>query len=181
MRLAVYAERLAAPFGRFRGGREGKDYVQEAVTETLSGQRRWNRKYSMQKHLEWAINSIIRDYAKHLSSQRHQEPILESCVFPLSNKKEGTQVRFDLNSYPSPGKTPEVEFEIKSILMRVTEDLARILAGDPLVVPVFEAKLDGLTGSEIQKKFGITAKQYVAMDQQIRRAMKVIVKQLQTK
>lgn len=56
--------------GPVPGAKTAKDFVQEAILKTISGERRWNRSYSLFEHLIGVISSEISHLVESMDNRR---------------------------------------------------------------------------------------------------------------
>lgn len=172
--LTWLARQLTVRIGLLAGGREGEDFVHEAIAATLAGSRPWNRKYSMYDHLRWVLRSEASNHAQHHTSQRYQEPILVSSLSSKDEEDLDNEVRAKTtDDFPSTLPNPEEELELKRreiILTRVKCQMATLLGQHSMGEKVFQLQLEGLSGPEICQRLQLTKPQYALYNMQIVRA-----------
>ena len=172
--LTWIAGRLAARIGSLGGGRDGDDFVHEAIAATLAGSRPWNKNYPMCHHLRLVIRSQVSNHAQHHNSQRYQEPILLSSLDAKSEEDGDDEVRAKTaDDFPSALPNPEEDLDLKGreiFLSKVKHHMAIILGQHSLGEKVFQLQLEGLSGPEICRHLKLPQAQYARYNMQIVRA-----------
>lgn len=126
---------------------EPEDLLQDAITKTLDGRRRWNRRVSIIKHLDRVMESD----AGHVAEQQVARNVVQ---LPEGDTELST-----------PQLSPEARFQIRDEL----ENLLALFAEDEIALKLLRLKRDGFSASEIQQELGIEKKQYETVTKRIRR------------
>lgn len=140
-------------------GRDHEDLLQQAVTQFLSGDRKWNRDKSFASVLLGAIKSI----SSHWASQHNPEqPKTESEL--LVTREDGSKHSpFDL--IPSKGPDPVHQTEIEQLLQRIN----RLFADDDEALLVIDGWRKQMTGPEIKEDLGLSQTEIETIIRRIRR------------
>lgn len=126
---------------------EAEDLLQEAITKTLAGTRRWNRSVTILKHLDRTMESD----SSHIAGKRAAHP----TVAIRTGKREPKSVRADVRT-----KIDAAE-EVEKILA--------IFRNDSPAMDVLQLRGDGFAASEIRLKLGISEAEYETITRRIRR------------
>lgn len=131
---------------------EPKELLAEACAKTLCGDKRWNKRVSIIKHLDRAMENI----SGHVVRKREKID-----AFP-----EGLE--------PSPEQRGPIQVGIAAdeMLMRKEEveaSLEEIFGEDTEARQIFELRLQGFQAAEIKSKSGLSATKYEAAAKRIRR------------
>lgn len=84
---------------------------------------------------------------------------------------EGNEQESALARRPSPTPTPDAELherDRQEVYRSVMATLREAFRKDPAALKVFESKVEGLSGPEIQKTLGWSAKEFATVDRRIR-------------
>lgn len=172
--LTWLAGQLATSIGSLAGGRDGDDFVHEAIASTLAGSRPWNKNYPMCHHLRLVIRSQVSNHAQHHNSQRYQEPLLLSSLDAKSEDDGDNEVQAKTaDDFPSALPNPEEVLELKRreiFLSKVKHHMAIILGQHSLGDQMFQLQLEGLSRPEICHHLKLTQTQYARYNMQIGRA-----------
>lgn len=135
-------------------GRDHEDLLSEAMTRTLSGQRRWNKDVDFLRHLLMVMKSIA--YEWRTRSER-------------GDSRETSDDHLDevLSRVPSP--------ERRTIARQVVEALEKETASDSDIQDILAAMQMGLTGPEIENDLGLTTNERLAAMKRLRRAGRPLV------
>jgi DNA-directed RNA polymerase specialized sigma24 family protein len=135
---------------RLRGSVLGpEDLIQDAITKTLDGRRRWNTSVSIIKHLDRVMESDAgHEAAMRVARDVHELP--EDAAEPAAQQ---------------PG--PEARLQALDEI----EDLLALFAGDQPALEFLGLKGAGLSASEIQCELGIGKTQYDTITKRIRRRL----------
>jgi DNA-directed RNA polymerase specialized sigma24 family protein len=101
LKLEKFARWRIRGLGRANDGRDHEDLMQEAITSTLAGHRRWNKSVSFEQHLIGAMRSISTHWGEQFDPDSAR---LESEVLRIS--VEGKESNPLLNA---PSTLPDVE------------------------------------------------------------------------
>lgn len=142
--------------------RRHEDLLQEAITRTLSGKRRWREGVQLDWHLHEVMRSIAWDWAK----KRDENLILESQCSDV--KDEGGFLAGIAGTTPD----PERQTSTRLALERIVE----MCGSDPVVVGLVTGKLQGKTGREIRKELNLSEKDFSAAAQRLRRSARALAR-----
>lgn len=165
VRFKRYAERKIKGLGRRSLGRDHMDLLQEAITSTLAGDRRWNKTVDFSQHLFGAMRSIANNWAKKADPG---ETRLESEL--IHQNAEGEELN-PLASAPAPDPSPEQQVSVKQQF----EKIAKLLAGDQVALEVFGGLRAEMTGADIQEALGISKREYETTVKRIYRKARAIL------
>lgn len=158
-RLLRSAEILLAGLGRKGVGLSAEDLLQEAVTLTLEGRRRWNKAaVGFPRHLR----SVIASICSHRAGQT-EEAFLE-CESPEMDQ-EGKTVESSISSHPTQLPDP---YRILDAAQQV-EAIKDTFAGDPIVCQITDGMLADMSGPEIQECLGLSQTEYETAMKRLRR------------
>lgn len=156
----------------YGGGQETvDDLLQSAIVKVLDGTRQWNKD---KVDFVGLLTGIIQSNASHALERyvrggAYMEPITESELAQVT--EEGDDCN-PLDRIPSDSKTPEVELIERESRQEDADLVGRVLTmfqDDGQASEVLLHRLDGLNGPEIQKRMGLSKKEYATIDQRIRR------------
>lgn len=156
----------------YGGGQETvDDLLQAAIVKVLDGTRRWNKD---KVDFVGLLAGIIQSDASHALERyarggAYMEPITESELAQIT--EEGDDCN-PLDRIASNSKTPEVELIERESKREYADLVGRVLTmfqDDNQASEVLLHRLDGLNGPEIQKRMGLSKKEYATIDQRIRR------------
>jgi DNA-directed RNA polymerase specialized sigma24 family protein len=151
LKLRDFARFRIRGLGRAAMGRNEQDLLQEAVTSTLAGARRWNKTaVDLTGHLLGAMKSISSHWGEKF---KPEEPYLRSEITIVPSVEEAED---PIEAHPSQGPNPEQILTAKQQF----EELERIFADDYLVLLIMDARREGMTGPETQQALGISQTEY---------------------
>lgn len=158
-RLDKYADFRAGALVGAGLGISGADLLQEALSRTLSGARRWSKVVDFAQHLIATIRSISNGEFKRI----------HGVVFDLSDgSPDGLKLdERDPGEFALSSLIPEPERQVA-----VREELARIerlFVGDDRASMVMEGLAEGLTGPEIQSYLELSQTEYETIMKRLRR------------
>ena len=131
---------------------EPDDFLQEAITKTLDGRRRWRREVSIIRHLDRVMESD----SGHLAERRELET------------KRGREHMYDPDLLPEPASvepSPEARVRDRDAL----DDVLASFAGDAQALQLIRLKGDDLSASEIRRQLGMSKTEYDTVTKRIRR------------
>jgi DNA-directed RNA polymerase specialized sigma24 family protein len=140
-----------------------EDLLQEAITRTLSGERKWRDGVAFNWHLHECMRSISWD----CSRKRDENLFLDS------QSGDGNRDMSVLAGSEAATPDPERQTAARLALERIVENCG----SDPVVLGLIKGKLQGKTGPEIREELKLSEKDFRAAAQRLRRsARKVIVR-----
>ena len=139
-----------------------EDLLQEAITRTLSGERRWRQGVPLYWHLHEAMRSIAWNWSK----KRDENFVLESQCSDLHD--EGGFLAGIAGTTPD----PERQAAARLALERIVE----MCGSGPVVVGLVTGRLEGKTGREIRKELNLSEKDFSAVAQRLRRSARALVR-----
>jgi DNA-directed RNA polymerase specialized sigma24 family protein len=140
--------------------RRHEDLLQEAISRTLSGERKWRDGVQLFWHLHEAMRSIAWDWAKKGD---------ENLVLDSQSGADGSEAGY-LAGIESAAPDPERQAGARMALERIIETCG----ADPIVVGLLRGKLQGKTGPEIRDELQLSQKDFSATAQRIRRSAKAL-------
>lgn len=148
LRLESYAQQRARMLRKTGLDKGDTDLLQIAVEQTLSGQRRWNKKTSPMfvNYLSGAIKSISNNWCR---TRELHEPDLESDV--------------TLPIISSPNPDPEqalISKEQEELIKAELDRIEGLVAERPLAVLIISERRRGTPAKEIQEVFGLSQTEY---------------------
>lgn len=162
-RLEQYAKRRIRGIGRSSLGRNYEDLLQQAVTDTLSGSRRWNKEaVDFTRHLVGAMRSISSHWRERFDPD---EAYSESEAVLVSHVGRASNPMLDVASPIPDGRRVT---EAKAAVERIE----RLVSGHPLASLIIDGLREGLTGPEIQKTLEISQKEYETAMKWLRRTVR---------
>lgn len=131
-----------------------EDLLQEAITKTLAGRRRWNRDVSIVRHLDRVMESDSGHLAERraLEAQRFREHMQPLYVHPEPVARE-----------PSP--------EARLRACETLDNVLAFFAEDERALQLIRLKGDDFSASEIQQKLGMSRTEYDTVTKRIRRRL----------
>jgi hypothetical protein len=159
VRLTGYAKYRMRGLGRRSGGRDHEDLMKEAITLTLSGQRRWKPvNVTFDRHLIGVMRSISSHWAEQLGAD---ELWFESELTPGDSTATSPLQRV-------PSVMPEVDTVLSA---RQELDLIyRRFKADAAVLHVLEGLKEGMTAKEVQEAYAMPKNDYESAMKRLRRA-----------
>ena len=158
--------------GHYGGGQDTVEgLLQSAILKVLDDTRQWRRD---KVDFVGLLSGIIQSDASHALERyarggAHMEPIPESELVHATEESDDCNPLDRLAFNP---QSPEAEL-IDRESKQATDDLVgRVLTlfeKDEQASEVLLHRLDGLKGPEIQKRMGLSKKEYATVDQRIRR------------
>ena len=116
---------------------EPEDLLHEAITKTLEGTRRWNRRVSMVKHLDRAMESAA----------GHE---IEKRAIRREDALDGSE--------PELAVPPTCETQM--VLAEEAEEALEWFSGDDVALAVLKLKGDGFVASAIREELGMRKEEY---------------------
>lgn len=159
LRLEKFARYRVRGLGRAARWRDHKDLLGEAVTSTLAGNRRWNKKVSLDAHLFGAMRSI----STHWREQ--YDPTEASLESELLRRSEEGETYSPMGQVPSCAPDAERVAAAKEKVERIVQ----LFADDLYVSLILTGWHEGKTGREIQEMLGIPQNDYDAAIRRMRR------------
>lgn len=159
LRLENYAKKRIRGLGRANEGRDHNDLMQEAITRTVSGQRRWNKSVTFEQHLFGVIRSTSTHWGEQFDPESAQ---LESEITLTSPEGKDS---FHLHDVPS--TLPNVEQALSA--KQEIEGIESLFAKDRKALDVIGGWRAGMTGPEIQEALEISKIEYETIARKIRR------------
>lgn len=138
-------------------GVNAEDLLQEAITRTIEGRRRWKREISFVKHLIETMRSI----SSH-ERERFRKAKVKSPVRELEGDESGL-------SSPLSWRAPDSEV-IAAACQQKTAIFERF-AEDPTAEQVLDGLQAEMTGPEIQEVLEISQREYETVMTRIRRSI----------
>lgn len=150
--LKQYARWRIRGLGRASLGRNYEDLLQEAVTATLAGDRRWNKSLGdFFGHLVWAMRSISSNWRRKFDED---EAYLESEVVRTTPEGKESNPMHEVASPAQDGRRVSAARDQVGHVERLVSDSGRSLAS-----LVIDGWREGLTGPEIKEALGISQKE----------------------
>lgn len=156
----------------YGGGRDTvNDLLHSAMVKVLDGTRRWNRS---KVDFVGLIAGIIESDTSHAleryaRGEAYMEPIPESELVRVTEDGDDCS---PFDRIPSDRKSPESELidrESEQAKADIVGQMLDLFESDEQASEVLLHRLDNLKGPEIQKRMGLSKKEYAAIDQRIRR------------
>lgn len=147
------------------------DLLQNAIIKVLEEERHWNKS---KVDFVGLVAGIIQSSASHAlerysRGEERMEPVLETDLVQVTEEGEDCDGFAQIASDP---RTPEAVLITQEDRQAEADIVGQLLAqfeNDGLASEVLLHRLDGLTGPEIQKRMGLSKKEYATVDQRIRR------------
>ncbi|RMD96100.1 MAG: hypothetical protein D6812_17735 [Deltaproteobacteria bacterium] len=166
LRLEKYARWRIRGLGRKAGGRTHEDLLAEAITATLAGDRRWRKDtVDFFGHLKGALRSISDNWSRKSGAE---EIFLDSELLPATQTKDDT----------SPlGRTaaPQPDGERLLGAHQMLRQIENLFHDDPLLLAIITQLREGSNGPEIQRKLGISQKNFETAMKRMRRKVRKLV------
>lgn len=163
LRLEKFARWRVRGLGRKSLGRDYRDLLQEGLTSTLAGTRRWNKHaVDLVGHLLGTMRSISSHWDEQCDDA---EPYLESEV--ITNTAEGEEInplRQTASNAPSQDRVAMAKEELAKI--------EKVFEEDPIAILVIHGLREGMKGPEIQQILEISRNKYDAAVKRIRRNLR---------
>jgi len=137
-----------------------QDLVQEAISRTLRGGRRWPKSVPFVTFIRESIRSIAHEELRH----RAEGPI--RVYGDLSVAKPGDLPDAVLNA-PDPAPGPEQQVGASQAL----DEILRAFAGDGAALAVVRGMAEGSSPEEVCRQAGITLIEYQSTRKRIRRRL----------
>jgi len=164
-KLEKYSRYRIRGLGRRAAGRDHEDLLKEAITATLSGNRRWRKEsVPFQNHLLGTIRSISSHWGEKTSTS---EAYLESELVRDNGSDRPYSPFQDIAS-----DVPEADR-----LLSARQQLDRIYKrfdNDPDIPSLLEGLSLGLSGPEIQAQFKFSKNKYEAALRRLRRGVSAL-------
>lgn len=139
--------------------RRDEDLLQEAITKTLSGERRWRKGISLFAHLYGAMMSIASNWAK----KKDEQLILESDYVD----RNASDVLGLLEQLPATTPDPLRQVTWKGMVAKIHE----LFKNSSLERSLLQCFSLGMTPMEIRKQFGLSERDYRAAVRRLRRSI----------
>ena len=156
VRVSRVAKFRAASLAALGLGINGDDLMQEAITRTIKGDRRWRRTVSFVTHLTKTIRSI----ANHAADELRGGSVVQATSDDPSGRLDGASLVGVL-----------ADGERAAAATEQLERIATKFDDDPEVTQVLERLANGLTGPEIQIDLKITQTRYETIMMRLRRGV----------
>jgi RNA polymerase sigma factor (sigma-70 family) len=124
---------------------EAEDLLHEAIVRTATGDKKWNRKVSIVKHLDRAMENL----SGHAVKKARRTESFEAGGFDLATESEPIDSQMIVNE------------QLETVLPRLEKD--------EVALQVLRLKADDFSPSEIQAKLGISEREYETVSRRIRR------------
>lgn len=159
LRLERFARWRMAGLGREWRGSGHEDLLAEALTATISGERKWNKRVEFVRHLLGTMRSI----SSHWGEKRGRG---EEVSLPVAGEDDREELSGEgrLASHEPP---PDME-AVARIQLKEIESL---FSGDPEVLAVIEGLRAELAGPEIQELLEISETEYWTTIRRMRRTL----------
>ncbi len=151
-KLGTVAEFYARALAARGAGVNGDDLVQDAISRTFAGKRRWPTSVPFGRYLMSAVRSIAHAAVKKLKS----EPLTDSDP---ADEDIGDQLAAKLR----------VEEPHHARVAADVERIEQLFHDDETVLLVMEGLKDDMPGPEIQKELSLTNTQYETAMKRLRR------------
>jgi len=168
LRLRNFAEFLVRRLGRAAGGENWEDLLKEAFLRTWIGTesrhkgRHWNKKVDFVRHLTETMRSISNSWSRQRSSERDIYRISELSIVDADGRENSPLDSVASTDPPADQGLIESD-EIDQVLALFDHDLE--------AKQVLRGRMDGLTDSEIRKKYRFSEKRYVTIMKRIRKLL----------
>jgi DNA-directed RNA polymerase specialized sigma24 family protein len=159
LKLEKYAKWRIKGIGRASEGRNREDLMQDAVTQTLSGQRSWNKSVSFVQYLIGVMRSISSHWKEQFDPN---SALLESEA--IYSSPEGKEKNPFLDA---PSTAPDAERLIMA--KQEIEQIEILFSDDHQALEVIAGWRLEMSGPEIQKELDISQKEYETIARRIRR------------
>jgi hypothetical protein len=162
-RLRQYARSRILILKRRASGRSHHDLLQQAMTDTLSGERRWNKEaVDFPGHLVGAIRSIAWKWGRQFDVD---EPYLESET--IRTAPGGKEYNPMLNA-----TSPALDARRVAAAKAQLEHVESLVAGRPLAALIIAGMCDKMTGPEIKEELEISQTQLETEMKWVRRTLR---------
>jgi hypothetical protein len=157
----------------------GEDLLQEAISATLEGRRRWNKAAHPKffNHLWWAMRSIVSNWRDSItvecaeSAEGIERSDVNAAVASRERRSRTTPLYSEdgelLNDIRSAQSTPQRAVEAKLEIERIMQ----LFAGDAMATDILDGWSAGMTGPEIQTVLGKSKQAYETKVKKIRRTL----------
>jgi hypothetical protein len=150
-RLKRFTTQRLMAIGRAAAGNDWTDLLQEAITRTLDGTRKWNKnEVPFVGHLMGVVKSLCSGLAEKMGTQKHEEPMLESELAGVPDDPAMNPYQLAVSQKPDPERILEAREVVAA-----TKDYFR---DDSLVLDLISCLEEGLSGLEIKELLGISQK-----------------------
>jgi hypothetical protein len=161
--LRQYARGRVSILKRKALGRDLADLLQQAITDTLSGKRHWNKDaVDFPGHLVGAMRSIAWNWGQQFDTD---EPQLESEIARTS--PDGRPFNPMLNA-----TSPSLDARRVTAAQARLEHVERLVAGRPLAALIVAGMCDRMTGPEIKKELEISQTELETEMRWVRRTLR---------
>lgn len=156
----------------YGGSRETvDDLLQNAIMKVLEEERRWNKS---KVDFVGLLAGIIQSNASHaleryVRGEERMEPLLETDLVRVTEEGEDCDAFDRIASDPRSPETELIVREEKQAAADIIGQLRAQFENDKQASEVLQHRLDGLKGPEVQKRMGLSKKEYATVDQRIRR------------
>lgn len=139
-------------------GRDDEDLLQEAITDTLMGNRHWYQDVDFCHYLYWAMKSISDRWIKAKKEVRADESLDQTRM------TDDGEIWNPLTNTPSDLPSPERLASDKEELERIE----RILQDDPAALQILGFLRQEFKGPDIQEATGLTRSAYETIMKRMR-------------
>lgn len=156
--LESFARERIEMLGNKRRGRDHDDLMQDAITDTLKGNRSWYKNVDFCHYLYWAMKSISNSWIKA------KEEVVANESWDQARMADDGNTWNPVTNLPSHLPSPErLVWEKKEL-----ERIERLLQDDPAALQVFGFLRQEFKGPEIQEATGLTLSAYETIVKRIR-------------
>lgn len=147
------------------------DLLQNAIIKVLDGTRNWDK--SKVDFVGLVAGTIQSDASHALErysrGEVRMEPVLETDLVRVTEEGEDCDAFDNIASDPRTPEADLIEQEDKQARADIVGQLHAQFENDKQASEILRHRLDGLKGPEIQKRMGLSKKEYATVDQRIRR------------
>mgnify|MGYP002336254900 CR=1 FL=1 len=171
-RLKRVAEYWLLVLQHYGGCREAvDDLLQVAIIKVLDGTRKWDKS---KVDFVGLVAGIVQSNASHaleryVRGEERMEPVLETDLIRVTDEGEDCDAFDRIASDPMTPEAVLINQEDKQAEGNIVAQLLAQFETDEQASEVLLHRLDGLKGPEIQKRMGLSKKEYATVDQRIRR------------
>ena len=141
---------------------EWSDLLSTALERVISGSRQWPRGLLFDRFLAQVMRSVASEHREHQRRVAKAGVVLEVDRRWADNSGQGNPIEL----VGSSSQGPEAELEAAETIA----EIENIFKDDEHALAVVIARKEGLSPSEVQAEFGMTATQYDSATKRIRRA-----------
>lgn len=160
-KLEEFAKGRVRRLGRKAAGRTAGDLLNDAVTATLAGTRRWNRaNVDFTGHLIGTMRSISSHWARDFDPEEH--PVLESELTKTTSEG-GTLSPFEQLAATEPDAERNLEAKEQ------VEEILAAFAADTVVSVILDGMLEGMSPPDVRSELGLSQTEYETAMRRLRR------------